>query len=167
MSSQWYHEHCGVSNHRKLAWLTTEKTSKFRIACRLMIPLTKGQWCGKRFHVITSSYLAKTWLMNVLLLRSTEKTFEPTNLLPLLCSSILYIRACFLLIISCQSEKGLSQWYKTIHICLCVTSWHIGLDKWPESNHRQRNLKLVYIKQIPLTLICYHERFVITFDSLI
>ena len=97
--------------------------------------------------------------MNVPLLRSTEKTFEPTNLLPLLCSSILYIRACFLLIISCQSEKGLSQWYKTIDICLCVTSWLIGWDMWPESNHRQRNLKLVYMKQIPLTLICYHVWF--------
>ena len=72
---QWlYNERDGVSNHRRLICLlnrlfrcASKETSKLRVTgllwgeftCDRWIPLTKVQWRGKCFHLMTSSWPTK------------------------------------------------------------------------------------------------------------
>ena len=73
---QWHslHECHGVSNHRQLYYLFN---SLFRMIAKkpklhywpfvtgihwlLLVPLTKDHWCGKCFHVMTSSWIDPWW----------------------------------------------------------------------------------------------------------
>ena len=93
-TSQWHHlGRDGVSNHRRLDYLLnrffrskSKKTSKLRatgITGDRWFPLTKGQWRGKFFHWMTSSWSCSKRVMWVCTVESQWAKWQRSDESPL------------------------------------------------------------------------------------